>query len=250
MASTAPAAVPKPESLAKKQADVKAVKAKQLPRRERLIVRRKENKAKRLTMFRRAESYIKEYKKADRQMVHMRRLARSSGNFFREPDAKLAFVVRIRGINGVAPRTRKILRLLRLRQIQNGVFVRLNKATMTMLRLIEPYIAYGYPNLKSVKELIYKRGFGKVNNQRTALNDNRIIEAALGKKGIICMEDLIHEIYTVGPAFKEANRFLWPFKLSSPLGGYSRRGKGKHFIEGGDCGNREEQMNKLIRRML
>lgn len=37
----------------------------------------------------------------------------------------------------------------------------------------------------------------------------------LGKHGIICIEDLIHEIYTVGPAFKEASNFLWPFQLSS-----------------------------------
>ena len=37
----------------------------------------------------------------------------------------------------------------------------------------------------------------------------------LGKFGIICMEDLVHEIYTVGPHFKEASNFLWPFKLSS-----------------------------------
>eukprot|EP00727_Mastigamoeba_balamuthi_P005134 m51a1_g14619 putative 60S ribosomal protein L30 (249) ;mRNA; r:1222703-1223656 len=247
---SAPAAVPKPESLQKKEADAKAVKSKAPSRKERLIVRRKQNKAKRLTMFRRAESYVQEYAKAERQLVHMRRTARSSGHFFREPDAKLAFVVRIRGINGVAPRTRKILRLLRLRQVQNGVFVRLNKATTMMLRLVEPYIAYGYPNLKTVRELIYKRGFGKVRSQRVGLTDNRVIEAALGHKGIICIEDLIHEIYTVGPAFKEANRFLWPFKLSSPRGGYSSKGKGKHFIEGGDCGNREEKMNNLLRRMI
>ena len=31
-----------------------------------------------------------------------------------------------------------------------------------MLTRVEPYIAYGYPNLKSIRELIYKRGFGKV----------------------------------------------------------------------------------------
>lgn len=37
----------------------------------------------------------------------------------------------------------------------------------------------------------------------------------LGKFNIICMEDLIHEIVTVGPHFKEANNFLWPFQLSS-----------------------------------
>lgn len=75
---------------------------------------------------------------------------------------------------------RKTLKLLRLRQINNGAFVRLNKATINMLRIAEPYIAWGYPNLKSVRELIYKRGFGKVNKQRIALTDNAIIEKSLG----------------------------------------------------------------------
>merc|ERR550532_1643885 len=113
-----------------------------------------------------------------------------------------------------------------------------------MLNLVTPYIAYGYPNLKTVKQLIYKRGFGKVNKQRIPLTDNSIIEKALGKKDIICVEDLIHEIYTCGPSFKEANNFLWPFKLSSPLGGWTY--KKTHFSEGGDAGNREELINKLV----
>ena len=46
-------------------------------------------------------------------------------------------------INGVSPRTRKILQLLRLRQINNGVFVRLHKASINMLKLVDPYIAWG-----------------------------------------------------------------------------------------------------------
>lgn len=90
-----------------------------------------------------------------------------------------------------------------------------------MLRRVEPYIAYGYPNLKSVRELIYKRGYGKVGKDRIPLTDNSVIEGVLGKHGIICMEDLIHEIYTVGPAFKEANNFLWPFQLSCAKGASS-----------------------------
>lgn len=76
--------------------------------------------------------------------------------------AGVVLVVRIRGIIGVSPKVRKILQLLRLRQINNSVFVKLNAATVKMLRLVEPYVAYGYPNLKTVRELIYKRGFGKV----------------------------------------------------------------------------------------
>lgn len=70
---------------------------------------------------------------------------------------------------------------------------------------------------------------------------------ALGKHEIICVEDLIHEIMTVGPHFKEANNFLWPFKLKAPLGGLKK--KRNHYVEGGDAGNREDYINELIRRM-
>lgn len=68
-----------------------------------------------------------------------------------------------------------------------------------------------------------------------------------GKFGIICVEDLIHEIFTTGENFKQASNFLWPFKLSSPRNGY--RKKGNHFVEGGDYGNREKFINDFIRRM-
>lgn len=65
-------------------------------------------------------------------------------------------------VNKVAPKVKKVLKLLRLRQINNATFVRLNKATLNMLRIAQPYITYGYPSLKTVKHLIYKRGFVKV----------------------------------------------------------------------------------------
>lgn len=104
-----------------------------------------------------------------------------------------------------------------------------------------------YPNLKTVRELLYKRGYAKVNKQRIPITDNSIIENALGKEGVICVEDLIHEIFTVGPNFKKANNFLWPFKLNNPNGGFRR--KTNHFVEGGDFGNREENINSLVRKM-
>lgn len=70
----------------------------------------------------------------------------------------------------------------------------------------------------------------------------------LGRFGIICMEDLIHEIYTVGPNFKYAANFLWPFKLNTPNGGWRR--KYNHFNDGGDFGLREDSINPLLRRMV
>lgn len=219
----------------------------------------------------------------------------------------------------------------------------INKATLGLLKRVEPYIAWGYPNEKSVRELIYKRGFGKVDGNRIPLTDNKIIEQVgtggvvggcewggiwrarlsrrgavgcgqlcgsggggsvsslwssssgnrrsrlvgkhlprlvwlacssvpcmccppstlsprlfpphpllpalqvLGKQNIICIEDLVHEIYTVGPAFKEASNFLWPFKLNSPRGGLDK--KRLHYVEGGQAGNREAKINALLRRM-
>ncbi|KAG8655023.1 60S ribosomal protein L7-2 [Manihot esculenta] len=198
-------------------------------------------------IFKRAEKYGKEYREQERELINLKREAKLKGGFYVEPEAKLLFIIRIRGINAMDPKTRKILQLLRLRQIFNGVFLKVNKATMNMLHKVEPYVTYGYPNLKSVRELIYKRGYGKLNKQRIALTDNSIIEQALGNFGIICMEDLIHEIMTVGPHFKEANNFLWPFKLSAPSGGLEK--KRNHYVEGGDAGNRENYINELVRRM-
>merc|ERR1719145_550062 len=193
--------------------------------------------------------YEKEYTTEQRKLVALRRKAKAEGNFFVEPEAKLLFVIRITGIIKISPKVRKVLQLLRLKQIHNGVFLKVNKPILNMLKLIDPYVTYGYPSLKTVKELIYKRGFGKVNKQRIALSDNEIITSSLGEYGIFGMEDLIHEIYTVGPHFKQASNFLWPFKLSSPRGGFVCKRHGFCEQRGGDWGNREDLINDLISRM-
>jgi large subunit ribosomal protein L7e len=196
-----------------------------------------------------AKKYEEEYVAAEQAAIDNRRKAKANGQIFVSPEEKLVFVIRVRGINGVAPKTKKILQLLRLRQLHNGVFIRVNAATTKMLRLVEPYIAYGYPNLKSVRDLIYKRGYAKVNGQRIPLSDNSVVGAALGEKGLNCVEDVIHEIFTVGPSFKEASNALWPFKLSSPKHGF-RGTKLNHFNEGGSCGQQGVHINTLIKKMI
>lgn len=119
---------------------------------------------------------------------------------------------------------------------------------MNMIRRVEPYITYGYPSQSLIRKLVYKRGYGKVNGQRIPLTDNSIVEGTLGKVGLASVEDLIHEITTVGARFKEANNFLWPFKLSSPKKGFAAK---RHpYQNGGAWGNREELINELVKRML
>ncbi|PWA73795.1 Ribosomal protein L30, conserved site-containing protein [Artemisia annua] len=233
-----------PESVLKKQ---KRSEEWALAKKQEGELLKKKNAANRKLIFNRAKQYTKEYEDQQKELIQLKREARLKGGFYVNPEAKMLFIIRIRGINAMDPKSKKILQLLRLRQIFNGVFLKVNKATLNMLHRVEPYVTYGYPNLKSVKELIYKRGYGKLNKQRIPLTDNSIVEQALGKFGLICVEDLIHEILTAGPHFKEANNFLWPFKLKAPLGGMKK--KRNHYVEGGDAGNREDYINELIRRM-
>jgi len=226
----------------KRQAENRANRAKAA------IAEKQERRKKRVEIFKRAEKYVKEYKNKERDEIRLAREAKKEGNYYVPSEAKFAFVIRIRGINQVAPKVKKVLQLFRLRQINNGVFIKLNQATINMLRICEPYITWGPVNLKSVRDLIYKRGFVKVDGKRTPITSNDIIEGRLGKFGIICVEDLVHEIMTVGPNFKYAANFLWPFKLNTPTGGW--RKKTNHFVEGGDFGCREDKINNLLRNMV
>ncbi|KVI06062.1 Ribosomal protein L30, ferredoxin-like fold domain-containing protein [Cynara cardunculus var. scolymus] len=188
------------------------------------------------------------------------------------PQSKLLFVIRIQGSvtdddicflatvhvkfkSDMHPQTRKLLYSLRLRRIFSGVFVKANNRILEILQKVEPYVTYGYPNLKSMNELIYKKGLAKVNKQIFPLTDNNIIEQvwrfiydrALSEHGIICIEDIVKEIANVGPHFKEVCNFLCPFSLNEPQ--KALQGKKRPFRDGGDSGNREDQINELIGKM-
>jgi len=131
---------------------------------------------------------------------------------------------KISSVKNLAPQVKKVLRLFRLGQIYNASFVRVNRATMNMLKRIERYVAFGYlkfsssltyhnpysfPSRKTISDLVYKRGYAKVENQRIPLTSNEIVEQYLGKQGFICIEDIVHELSACGENFKEVNNFLW-----------------------------------------
>jgi len=234
-----------PESVLKKRKNKDELAKKFVLRK---TLRAKAATKKRREIFKRAEKYITDYRRKQKQQKRLADIARKHSNFYVPDEPKLALVIRIRGIRGLHPRPRKVLQLLRLRQIDNAVFVRINKATLSMLRIAEPYIAWGYPNMKTVRDLIYKRGYGKIQGQRIPITNNTMIEKNLGKRNIICVEDLIHEIHSVGKNFKRASNFLWPFKLNNASGGW--RKKTAHYVEGGDFGNRENLINNLVARMV
>ncbi|KAJ9071199.1 60S ribosomal protein L7, partial [Entomophthora muscae] len=121
----------------------------------------------------------------------------------------------------------RILQLLRLLQINTGVFVRLTKATKQKLQLIEPYVTYGEPSLKTIKEIISNVVM------RIRLSDNTIVEKNLGKYGISVLKILSIKSLLL---------------LSSPNGGFKGK-KAVHFIRGGESGDREIAINSLVKKM-
>merc|ERR1712037_263633 len=82
----------------KRQAENRALRAKEA------VKSKVARKAKRADIFKRAEKFAKEYQDQERDEIRLRREARKEGNYYVPGDPKLAFVMRIRGINQVSPK--------------------------------------------------------------------------------------------------------------------------------------------------
>ncbi|XP_071893601.1 ribosomal protein uL30-like isoform X1 [Anas platyrhynchos] len=233
-----------PENLLKKRKAYQAIKATQA--KQALLDKRKYQKGKQI-QFKRLEIFLRDSWRKHRDEVRLRRMEQKPGQVALPKEHKLAFVVRIAEIRGVSVKVRRVIELLRLRKIFSGTFVKLSPLTLKMLRIVEPYVAWGYPNLKSVRELILKRGQAIVNKKKVPLTDNMLIEEHLGNFGIICLEDLIHEIYSAGRYFRNVTEFLWPFHLS--VARHAARNKVGFLKEIGKPGCRGEGINQLIRQL-
>ncbi|KAD6795212.1 hypothetical protein E3N88_06108 [Mikania micrantha] len=196
-------------------------------------------------VIKKPEQFVREYRDRESDFIKMKH--RSKRPIKTSSEKKLIFVIRIQGKNDMHPQTRKLLYSLRLRRIFTGVFVKENDRILDILQKVEPFVTYGYPNLKSVSELIYKKGLAKFDKQIFPLTDNNIIEQALGEHKIICIEDIVNEIANMGPHFKEVSNFLCPFSLNKPE--KALQGKKRPFRDGGDSGNRGDQINELINKM-
>eukprot|EP00759_Apiculatamorpha_spiralis_P045176 PhF_6_TR4206/c1_g1_i1/m.5659/K02937/RP-L7e, RPL7; large subunit ribosomal protein L7e len=175
-AKTAAKSAPRaPESAVKASADKQGKLAKAIEIQKKAAVR---SAAKYKDIVKRGTAAGRAQRRQERAVRNWRRVAGEQSKYFVEPGAKVAFVVRTRGIHKVAPRPRKILTLFRLRQINNGVFVKLNKATIPMLRMIEPWITYGQVTPATVRKLVGKRGYLKIDKKRVRIANNDIVTKA------------------------------------------------------------------------
>lgn len=161
---------------------------------------------------------------------------------------KLLLVIRIRGVNDISEKQKLILNKLNLKAINSAVFVRGTAANLRQLKRVENYITYGEPSPKIVKELIYKKMYAKIGDQRVLINTNELVEQHIGGD-VICLEDVVGEIIKLGPNFKAITEFIYPFKLTTPPGILMSRLR-KPVQEGGHWGYRGEDIDAYALNMI
>jgi len=235
-----------PESVLKKRKRQEKYQEKQQA--ERALAHTKGTASRQGEKFRRAESFIKRFRDQEQSLVKMKR---SKGTVRSEPEHRLIFVMRLRDTAAMHPKVKQVLKVLRLQQASSGVFAVSSKATLTNLAKAESHVMYGYPSLKTVRDLVHKRGFARVNRERVPITDNKLVEDELGEKtqgAVICIEDLVDQIHTMGPHFLDVCKFLWPFKMNMPKK-QDRRSRVRKSVDV-DTGNREELINEAVQQFF
>jgi len=165
--------------------------------------------------------------------------------------AGMIFCIRIRDGRGVPKEVKRILDRFRLKNVNEGVFIRYDNSARKLLHLAEAWIAYGSPSRSIVSDLLRRRGHLKLDGKRVPLSDNTLVEKALGDAtdgAVICVQDLEHELLNVGEYFAKTNSSLWPFQLTSPGSRFQRLKL--NYRDGGDYGDRGQEIADLIKQML
>ena len=164
--------------------------------------------------------------------------------------APYVFVIRTREDAGKIPKNIfNLLLRFRLKEPNTGVFLKYDAVTRRHLHLIEPWVVYGKPSESIVKDLIERKSYGFVQGSKVPLSDNTILERELGAEhGIICMEDLVHELINVGESFDPVSRFLVPFPLIASRSKFEK--EKLQLKQGKDYGDKGEEIDEYIKQML
>jgi large subunit ribosomal protein L7e len=168
--------------------------------------------------------------------------------------SKMVFVIRIRDSVATPMEVTKVLtHHLGLKKKHEGVFLRYNAETRAWLHCVEPWVVYGPVPSSMILDLIVRRGHARIQStgERVPLSDNTIIEQELGAEhNVLCVEDLVHELSTVGPAFDViAQSFLWPFQLADAKTDLERRTLRKKDTKL-EYGDRGEAIQEYLQQVL
>merc|ERR1711892_1515038 len=223
-----------PEHLLKRRKQYQGMKRKEKEEAR----QRKKIKATPTIQFKRAEHFLRAAKLSSRDSIRMDRNLR-----------KLITVVRIRTADGIGKLAIAAMRKLRVMKMYECALMRYNDKTHRLLKACEPYVTWGAPDVRVIRELITKRGHAMKKEKKVVLNSNAAVEEAFGDVNMLAIEDLISELVTVGPHFDKIQSFLAPFQLASAGGTMKKKDQVISFAKGGVNGDRGEKINELLRKM-
>lgn len=190
------------------------------------------------------EKLISKYKKFMKQEEAKKR---DPDTYYVPAEPKFLVAVLIRSKRRVNPTIRTTLKLLRLKTINSCVILRNNKSIQNMLRIVKDFVAYGYLEYEKLRELLAKRGFGKLGDSKVKLTNENIEDGLSGKYR--CLEELVYNIYFGCDDIKEILNFLWPMRLSCPKGGFPGR-KSMNFLQGGCTNFSGELLHTILEKMI
>lgn len=166
--------------------------------------------------YKKPEHFIREFRLAERDQRRMQRsLNQRRLTSTVLDDVKILAVMRHRAHKVCNKEITVILQSLGLGRLHNTVLLKNDKGTNTLLKLVEPYVTYGYPSIQTVRDLIFKHGYLSIDGKKTPINSNQLIEEHLGSLGVLCIEDIVHELFTVSDNFKAIRSKLLPFLVST-----------------------------------
>lgn len=223
-----------PEILLKKRKNADRIRLeKQEQARDKALKQKNLKKKVAQNKFIRAETLISNNKSNTIEAKRIKNLNKNTQGISQQFDnAKLLFIIRIslhtKGIK-LPNKAKKILEVLKLTQVNTGIFLKVNSSTLDILNYIAPYIIIGNPSLISIRKLFQKRATTSVEfegeKKIVKIDNNQLVEDKFGDIGIICIEDIIHEYVALSDNITKINSWLQPFKLNPPVNGWGPQAK-------------------------
>ncbi|KAL8269637.1 hypothetical protein Esti_006436 [Eimeria stiedai] len=170
----------------------------------------------------------------------------------RRPEARIYCVVR-NNRKGGCKQTREALASLGLTQQYKCTLIANDEHANSTLRKVAPFVFYGLPKLETIRRLFLTRHAdpppciaaaavvaggaavvalpdgvvvacgaccrGRMRTEEEGesqpISNNVMIEDAFGSMGIVCLEDLIQEVFTCGPHFRQIMEKIGTFQLAN-----------------------------------
>ncbi|MDH5440588.1 MAG: 50S ribosomal protein L30 [Candidatus Bathyarchaeota archaeon] len=150
-------------------------------------------------------------------------------------------VVRVRGLSDVRGEINDTLKMLRLNHNCHAVLIDDRSSYLGMLSKVENQVTWGEVSKDTVTMVLKKRG-------RT-LGNKRLTDEYTKKVGYESLDELAEAVWKLEVDYKSLPDIEPVFRLHPPRKGY-RGGVKKRYNVGGSLGDRGEDINTLLEKMI